>query len=168
MNGIVKIILALILVSVLLLAGCSSGGGNLRVGTKAPDFKLSDLDSKFVTLSGLRGKAVVINFWATWCVPCRLEMPHLQAFYDEWSGKGGVLLAINLGEDAATVKEFMRSYRYTLPVLLDSEQDVAGKYNVEFIPTTFFIDKDGIIQNKIVGAFKDKDAIEKYLPKIMP
>ncbi len=73
-----------------------------------------------------------------------------------------------MSEDLATVRQFMQTYRYTFPVLLDSGDDVAGKYNVGYLPASFFIDKDGIIQNKIVGAFRNKEEIAKYLAGIAP
>ncbi len=173
MNKVPKIILAIILSLVLLLAGCSAGSEPLtpsmaRVGEPAPDFKLENLDGQSVSLSDLRGKPILLNFWATWCPPCRAEMPFLQQIYEEWSDKGLVLLAIDIGEGPSQIKEFLEANNLSLPVLLDSNKSVAQKYNITAIPTTFFIDKDGIIQVKIIGAFPSKGAIEKNLNKIMP
>ncbi len=93
-------------------------------------------------------------------------MPYLQEVYDEWSGKELVLLAINLGESSAKVEEFMQSHNLSFPVLLDTNQNVALEYNIRYIPTTFFIDKDGIIQVKKVGPFSSKAEIEGSLSKI--
>ena len=95
-------------------------------------------------------------------------MPYLQQVYDEMLEKGLVVLAMNVGESSATVKQYMQDNNLSLPVVLDTKAVVARKYNIQFFPTTFFIDKDGIIQEKVIGAFPNKAAIEKRLNKIMP
>lgn len=95
-------------------------------------------------------------------------MPLVQAAYDDWSGRGVTIITINIGEDAQTVTDFVQKYRYTFPVLLDIGYEVAGKYNIELTPTSFFIDGDGIVQNRVVGPFPNKEAIEKLLKGIMP
>ena len=133
----------------------------------APDFQLPNLEGQTISLSDLKGKPVLLNFWATWCGPCVSEMPYLQEIYDEWSGKGLMLLTINRGESSSTVKGFMQKRNLSLPVLLDTELVVAQRYNIMGIPTTFFIDKDGIIQEKVIGAFPNKAEIEKRLSKIV-
>lgn len=133
----------------------------------APDFQLKGLDGKIYTLSGFRGRPVLINFWATWCGPCRGEMPYLEEVYRDWKEKGLVFLAVNIGESASDVREFMDRYGLTMPVLMDTSRAVAGKYNITGIPTTYFIDSDGIIQNKVAGAFPNKASIEKYLGKLV-
>jgi len=168
MNKILKVILLIILVSGLLITGCAGESNQVaRVGMPAPNFQLKNLDGQSVSLSDLQGKPVLINFWATWCSPCIHEMPYLQQVYDEWSDKGLMVLAINIGESSAQVEAFMQSHDLSLPVLLDAKQAVAQKYNIQYIPSTFFIDKDGIIQEKIVGAFPSKIAIEEKLSKII-
>jgi len=141
-----------------------------QVGNLAPDFELQSLDGQSVSLSDLQGKPVLLNFWAVRCPPCRMEMPYLQEISEdeEWSGKGLVVLAISTGESHSKVEEFMQSNNLSLPVLLDTKQDVARKYNIRAIPTTFFVDKSGIIQAKIIGAFPNKAAIEEKLSKIIP
>ena len=176
MKRLTPVILAIILVLLLLSVGCSPGfqptGSSAtaapQIGKLAPDFQLPNLDGQVVTLSDLRGKPVLINFWATWCLPCREEMPYLQQIYDEWTGKGLVLLAIDIGETPDTVKEFMQEYDLSMPVLLDTSQGVAQRYNITGIPTTFLIDTDGIIRAKVIGAFPSAAAIEQELSKIMP
>jgi len=168
MNKILKVILLIILVSGLLITGCAGESNQVaRVGMPAPNFQLKNLDGQSVSLSDLQGKPVLINFWATWCSPCIHEMPYLQQVYDEWADKGLMVLAINIGESSAQVEAFMQSHDLSLPVLLDAKQAVAQKYNIQYIPSTFFIDKDGIIQEKIVGAFPSKIAIEEKLSKII-
>ncbi|MBA7467409.1 Thiol-disulfide oxidoreductase ResA [subsurface metagenome] len=180
MNKVPKAILPAILTLVLLLAGCFASPELLdgesptapvegtQVGNLAPDFQLQNLDGQTVPLSNLRNKPVLINFWATWCSPCRSEMPYIQEIYEEWTDKGLVLLAINIGESSSEVEEFMQGNNFSFTVLLDTKQDVAQKYNIQYIPTTFFIDKDAIIQYKLTGAFQSKAQIEDKLSIIMP
>ncbi len=169
MNKMLKAIPVIMLASCLLITSCSAGAEqDTNIGNLAPDFQLPDLDGQSISLSNLRGKPVLINFWATWCPPCRAEMPYLQEIFEEWSGKSLVVLAINVGESHSKVEEFMQSNNLSLPVLLDIKQAVAIKYNIQFFPTTFFIDKDGIIQVKTIGAFPSKAAIEEKLSKIIP
>jgi len=139
-----------------------------QVGNLAPEFQLPSLEGQVVALNDLRGKALLVNFWATWCPPCREEMPYLQQIYDEWSGKGLVLLAVDIGESSDTVESFMQSHKLSFPVLLDTNKDIALEYNVRYIPTTFLIDKDGIIQVVKVSAFSSTAEIEKILSKIIP
>ena len=114
------------------------------------------------------GKPVILNFWATWCGPCVYEMSYIQQVHEEQSDKGLVLLTINMGGTSSQVEEFLQSHSLSLPVLLDTKRNLAARYNIRYIPTTFFIDKDGTIQAVRVGAFPNKEAIEGYLDKIMP
>ena len=150
----------------LIAMGCSAPAA--EVGKPAPDFRLSDLAGEEVNLSDFEGKPVLLNFWAGWCRPCKEEMPYLQQVYEEWSDRGLVVLTVNLGDSRSEVNRFMQSNRLSLPVLLDTKQSLAQKYNVASIPTTFFIDKDGIVRAKIIGGFRSKEAIETKLGQIMP
>ena len=112
----------------------------------APDFTLRDLSKKKVTLSDLRGKVVLINFWATWCQPCQAEMPHLQAIYDEFKDQGFEILSISIDEarDASKVKPLIRRGKYTFPVLLDKKTQVIPLYNPEqTLPYNALVDKEG-------------------------
>ena len=176
MNNPLKIILivtlALILSAGLAITGCSSNSApstqGTGVGNLAPDFQLDNLKGESVSLSDFRGEPVMLNFWATWCPPCVSEMPYIQQMYDEWGDKGLILLVIHMGGSPSQVKEFLQSHNLSLPVLLDTTQAIAQKYNIRYIPTTFFIDKDGIVQVVKVGAFPNKEAIESDLNKIMP
>jgi len=182
MNKLPKAILPVILVSVLLVTGCQPvseppGGTSSttlvegsQVGDLAPDFQLQNLNGELVSLSELRGRPVMLNFWATWCPPCRAEMPYIQAIYEAWTGKspGVIVLGINMRESPSKVREFMQSNNLSFPVLLDIEKNISTKYNVSAIPTTFFIDADGIIQAMKVGAFSSVAEIEKDLGKVIP
>lgn len=122
------------------------------VKVKAEDFKLKDLNGKEVSLSDFRGKNVYLNFWATWCPPCKAEMPDIEKLYQETKDSDLVILAVNLGEDDPTVKAFIEENKYNFRVLLDSKQNVAAKYNINAIPASFFINKDGTIISKKAGA----------------
>ncbi|MBB6624160.1 TlpA family protein disulfide reductase [Clostridium gasigenes] len=119
---------------------------------KAIDFKLKDLNGKYVSLNDFKGKNVLLNFWATWCPPCKAEMPDIEKLYQENKNSDLVILAVNLGEDKQTVKSFIEKNKYNFDILLDSDQDVAVKYNIVSIPTSFFIDKEGNIVSKKIGA----------------
>ena len=167
---ILVIMLALVSVSGLATAGCSSSvpAEGIKVGKLAPDFQLQSLDGQAVSLSDFRGKGVLLNFWASWCGPCRYEMPFLQRVYEERSGQGLVILSVNVGESQSKVKEFMESSNLSFLTLLDTSEKVALKYNIRAIPTTFFIDKDGIIQDLKVGAFSSEAELAARLSKITP
>jgi len=165
MNKMLKVMLIATLTSVLLIVGCSSPSA--QVGKQAPDFQLLNLEGQPVSLSDFQGKPVLLNFWATWCGPCRQEMPLIQGIFEEQSGKGLVILAIDIGETPSAVNNFIQRSNFSFPVLLDTDQDVALEYNIRAIPTTFFIDKDGIIQAIKVGAFSNMIEIKKSLDKII-
>ena len=138
-----------------------------QAGDLAPDFQLLTLDQEPVSLGDLRGTPVVLNFWATYCSPCVQEMPMLEEAYQEYSDQGLILLAINIEGSKSKVNEFLLSQNLSLPVLLDTGV-VAERYGILYIPTTFFIDKDGIIQEKKIGAFFSEAELEEKLTKIMP
>lgn len=122
-------------------------------GHLAPDFSLKSLDGKTVRLSDLRGKKVVlINFWATWCPPCRFEMPTMQKIYSEKKGKGFEILAVNIEPDAnQEIHDFMKELRLSFPVLLDPEMKVARKYRVFALPVSMLIDRQGVIRLRDMG-----------------
>ena len=179
MKRVLKIITVVLVVCVafsgILLSGCSNSGpetGKLdsgpEIGKTAPDFTLKGLDGQEVSLSDFRGEPVLLNFWASWCGPCRLEMPFLQEIYEKWSGKGLVLLAVNLQENQGTVEDFIDDAGYTFPVLLAPGNKVPLSYNIRGIPATFFIDADGVIRDIKIGAFSGVGEIESKLAKIMP
>lgn len=155
-----------VLTLVLLTVGCSSSAP--QVGKQAPDFQLPNLEGQSISLSDFRGKPVLVNFWAVRCPPCRFEMPFIQAIFEESSDTELVVLAVDIGEAPSTVKDFIQSGNFSFPVLLDTSQDVALEYNIRAIPTTFLIDKDGIIQVIKVGAFPSMLEIKRSLSKIIP
>ena len=123
-----------------------------EVGYLAPDFTLPSLDGQTVRLSDLRGKAVLLNFWATWCAPCRLEMPTMDKAYQEYKGRGLEILAVSLDAGSnSVVKNFMQELQLRFPVLLDPDMEVLRLYRQFSIPATFLIDKQGIVRHRELG-----------------
>lgn len=181
MNKILKILLCLSCLHVALLMGCSSTPQSIseinststepkignQVGNKAINFKLIDLSGNTVSLDEFRGKPVILNFWATWCGPCRIEMPYLQQIYDDWKDKGLILLEIDIQQSAATVQQYLDDSNLNLPTLLDITGKTAVDYGITAIPTTYFIDRDGIIRQVVRGTFPNKASIESQLSRII-
>lgn len=130
-------------------------GGQIAMphaGFQAPDFELQTLDGKTVKLSDLRGQAVIINIWATWCPPCRAEMPALQKVYEENRNKVEILAINATNQDSLdTVQEFAQSHNLTFPILLDKNGLVAESYQLRSLPTSIFIDPGGMIQEVVIG-----------------
>ena len=106
------------------------------------------------SLSSYKGKVVILNFWATWCPPCRSEMPSMETLYQRFKNRGLEILAVDLGEDRDEVQQFINSNRYTFPVLLDAGGKASTQYGVSAIPTTYILDKEGKIIGKIVGSIR--------------
>jgi len=140
----------------------STGINHNILKTKAIDFRLKDLEGKELSLSDLKGKKVFLNFWATWCPPCRAEMPEIEKLYQETKDSNLVIVAVEIGEPLDTVKSFIDSNKYNFKVLLDSDQSIASKYNIASIPTSYFIDVDGNIVSKNVGAM-NIDQMKAYI-----
>ena len=117
----------------------------------APDFTVQTLDGRTVALHDLRGQVVVLNFWATWCSPCKAEMPALQRVYADLHAQGLEVLAVTVETDQDALQAFVDAYHLTFPIGVDATTDVARLYRVQGTPTTFFIDRDGIIRWVVVG-----------------
>jgi cytochrome c biogenesis protein CcmG/thiol:disulfide interchange protein DsbE len=113
---------------------------------QASDFTLQTLDGRSVKLSDYRGQVILLNTWASWCPPCRAEMPDLEAYYREHKEDGFVVLAVNDEESASTVANFIQAQGFTFPVLLDPGGKVMSQYGVRGLPTSFFIDRNGMVR----------------------
>ncbi len=122
-----------------------------REGFLAPDFTLQDLKGQTYTLSDLQGKAVLLNFWATWCPPCRAEMPALDRVYAAYQAQGVVVLAVTADDTRSEAGAFAAEYGLSFPILVDSSAAAARAYRVTSLPTSFFIDPQGVIRKVIVG-----------------
>ncbi len=132
-----------------------------EVGEPAPQFALRDPDGKLVQLSDFAGQPVWINFWATWCGPCRRELPDIQHLAAEFEEDGLVVLTLNQGESAGTATDFWEELGLDLAILLDSSEDVAGQYRLIGLPNNFFIDEDGILQGFQHGFLTEGQMREK-------
>jgi len=121
------------------------------IGAQAPDFALLDLEGELVRLTDLRGQPILINFWATWCGPCRLEMPIMQQRFVEFGDQGLIILAVNFDEPKAIVQAFNSEIGLTFPILLDPGADVQRSYRMRGYPASFFVDQEGIIQAHHIG-----------------
>lgn len=131
----------------------------------AQDFILETAGGAPVRLSDYKGKKVILNFWTTWCPPCKAEMPHLQTFYEENRQDEVEILSINLTQldhGLKTIQNFIDNYQLTFPVALDKKDIVGQMYEIMTIPTTFFIDENGVIQQKIIGPM-DKESMKQAI-----
>jgi peroxiredoxin len=141
--------------------------GNLKVGQEAPDFSLQDLTNRMVILSSLRREHVVLlDFWATWCGPCKMAMPGLQALQDEFKERGLEILSINQGEPPEPVRNFISRKKYTFHVVLDPDGAVGSKYGVRGIPTLVVVDKRGLVQWLHVGYSDDISDLHQLLQRL--
>jgi peroxiredoxin len=132
-------------------AGCRRGGGEL-VGQTAPEFSLADLKGNAVRLANLKGKVVFVNVWATWCEPCRQEMPAMQSLYTALAGPDFEMLAVSSDQSKREViEQFVQTNRLTFPVLLDPDLQVADRYRVTGYPETFVIDRNGMVVAHEIG-----------------
>jgi thiol-disulfide isomerase/thioredoxin len=134
-------------------------------GFIAPDFKLSDINGKEYQLSDLQGKMVIVNVWASWCKPCQYEMPAMQKIYEKYSDKDLILLAVNntYQDNLADVIEFVDVNKLTFPILLDVEGEVSNLYQVQALPSTYFIDRSGKISEIIIGGPMSETLIESKI-----
>ncbi|MGG4267187.1 redoxin domain-containing protein [Peribacillus simplex] len=165
-----KIIASVVLLSLITIAIVQAMDNNkprgVEIGAKAPDFTLKTLDGKQIKLSDYKGKKVMLNFWATWCPPCKKEMPDMEK-YTKQAGDDVVVLAVNIDPEN-DVKSFVNDNGITFTIPLDSQRaknPVNERYKISSIPTTYFIDKEGIIRNKVISSMQLKD-MERYINSI--
>lgn len=126
----------------------------LKPGSTAPDFTLNALDGKQISLTDYRGKKVILNFWATWCPPCREEMPEMQRFYKEYEQQDVEILAVNLEYSETKpekIRDFVKEYDLSFPIPLDERNTIGKQFRAVSIPTSYFIDERGIIQKMHIG-----------------
>ena len=137
-------------------------------GQLAFDFALDDVSGQRVKLSDLRGHPVVVNFWATWCPPCRQELPALQSAYQRFRDKGVILVGVDLKENAETIQNFTTQFGLTYPLLLDRDGAVSERYQVRGIPTTVIVDADGVVRARHVGPLTEDKFAEYVTPLLAP
>jgi peroxiredoxin len=142
--------------------------GNIKVGEPAPDFSLQDLPGHATSLASYRGqKVVLLDFWATWCPPCRMSMPGLQKLEEDFKGRGLEILSVNQGEASDEVRHFIDRKKYSFHVVLDQDLTVAGKYGVKSIPTLVLVDKKGVVQRISVGYSKDENDLHQAVERLI-
>jgi peroxiredoxin len=128
---------------------------------RAPDFELKDLEGKTVRLSDFAGQVRIVDFWATWCLPCRQEIPHFQSLYETYRKKGVTIIGISLDQGGSdVVKSFSREYKMTYPTVMGNVETARAFGDVRAIPTTFVIDREGMIFKKYVG-YKEREVFEQ-------
>ncbi|MDY0290770.1 MAG: TlpA disulfide reductase family protein [Desulfuromonadaceae bacterium] len=152
-------IVALVCLLCGLMLACDKGGsadgsaGRVNMGTVAPNFTLENMQGEEVTLSDLQGKVVLVNFWATWCPPCRQEMPSMESLYRHLKDQGFEMLAINVEKNGPeAVSSFLSDKSHSFPILFDPQAQVQRLYNVSKYPETFVVDRNGIVVEHVVGA----------------
>jgi peroxiredoxin len=150
------------------IATLAPGSGDwLEAGDAAYEFSLNDLDGNPVSLSDFRGRPVMLNFWATWCVPCRVEMPELQQALSDYQDQNLIILAINQQESPDEVQTFFEEYDLSLTPLLDSDGEVGRLYSMINLPGTVFIDPDGQV-TAIHRGILAREQIDEYLAETIP
>ncbi|MGE8077971.1 peroxiredoxin family protein [Peribacillus loiseleuriae] len=166
-----KLCYTILFIGVWLLAGGSNASADglvatngqarpvVKIGSPAPDFELTTLSGEQVKLSDYRGKVVILNLWATWCPPCKAEMPEMQGFYEKSRNSDITLLSVNLTsqeKDEQAVADFVAKYQLTFPILLDKKDTVGKQYKTLSIPTSYIIDREGIIREKVIGPMDEE------------
>jgi peroxiredoxin len=170
MNHKALLLLSLVLLMTVSLATAAVAPWEIDeiMGKEAPNFTLRDLSGSEASLSSHRGKVVLINFWATWCKPCKNEMPSFNSLFNRFKDKGFIVLGISIDKSKKPVQKFLNKIPVDFPILLDSDIVVAKAYKVYAYPTTFLVDRDGVLSEKFIG---EKDwlhsemieLIERYL-----
>ncbi len=168
------IFFVLIFVPLLFSAGaCQQGaeykGPKAEVGKPAPDFVLSDTTGKSWSLSGLKGKVIFLNFWATWCPPCREEMPSMEELRKKMESEQFQMLAVLYDDDPGEAAAFVNGYGYKFPVLIDPDGKMAKTFGLTGIPETFIINTEGVVVERFIGprkwnTKKTDDMLKGYLP----
>jgi thiol-disulfide isomerase/thioredoxin len=151
----------------LLLSGCGASAEPAPiVGRVSPDFQLPSIDGGTIALTGLRGKPVVVNFFATWCVPCKKELPAFQALAGQYASRGLSFVLIDVQEDPDDVGVFLGDLKINLPAVVDSSGEVVKTYRVRGLPSTFFVGADGVIKQAQLGEL-DGRSLEQGISKIV-
>lgn len=192
-KGMLFILAVVVIMGILVAQGCTPSAQDItngrqpgppppgklppvpEVGRLAPDFTLTDLEGNSVTLSNFRGKVVFINFWTQWCPACRVEMPEIEAVYQEYKSQDVVVIGVDIlpweifrGYDESNVRQYVQQRGYSWTFVLDTTGEVSTNYKIFFIPSSFFLDREGIIRAmKVDGRPMTKRAMESQLAEAM-
>ncbi len=137
------------------------------VGHPAPDFTLTTWDGKQVHLAALKGQPVVLNFWASWCDPCKAELPLLEHAWQSYHAEGVVFIGVNYQDQAQAAQQFLQKYHVTYPTGPDTSGTMSAQYGVNNIPTTIFIDRAGIVQRGILGQIKNQQQLDADMQQLL-
>lgn len=140
-----------------------------RDGFLAPDFTLLDSQGQAIQLSSLRGQVVLVNIWASWCGPCKAEMPAMQNVFDLYSSQGFTILAVNttFQDDRQNALEFAGSRGLTFPILFDEDSGVSKQYRVQAMPTSFFVDRSGVVRHTVFGGPMSEALLRVEIEKLL-
>jgi peroxiredoxin len=159
------------LILAITVVACSGAGAGasrgINVGNRAPDFTLEALDGSEVSLQDHRGKVVLINFWATWCPPCRDEIPDIEAAFKTRQEDGFVVLGVNVEEAREIVAPFVDAFEMSYPVLLDESGRLLQTYRAMGLPMSVVVDQEGVIQARHIGVLTAAD-LDRYLAELLP
>jgi peroxiredoxin len=165
-----KYIAAVLLILAVMMAACSGPGSaapqGISVGNRARDFTLESLDGGKVSLSDYKDQVVLVNLWATWCPPCRAEIPDLEAAYRAHRDEGFVVLGVNVEESVQAIEPFVTNLDMTYPVLLDERGQVMNDYRALGLPMSLLVDREGVIQERHVGILTASQ-LERYLSELL-
>jgi cytochrome c biogenesis protein CcmG, thiol:disulfide interchange protein DsbE len=149
--------------------GSSANTSAPQAGFTAPDFTLQAPTGESYTLSKLRGQAVLVNLWATWCPPCRAEMPIIEKMYQEYKDQGFIVLAVDMTyqDDPFAIVPFTQEYGLTFPILLEETGDVASAYQLRSLPSSYFINRAGIIAEVVIGGPMSEALLRTRIEQIL-
>ncbi|MCM3114676.1 thiol-disulfide oxidoreductase ResA [Neobacillus sp. MER 74] len=139
----------------------------VAVGAQAPDFALVDMQGKKHQLSDYRGQGVFLNFWGTWCPPCKKEMPYINNQYHQYKDKGVQVLTVDIQESELAVNQFAERLKLDFPIMIDTDKEVMNTYGIDPLPATFLIDKNGKVVNYYTGELTE-EKVREFMEKIKP
>lgn len=151
----------------LFISGCKQKQVQIKIGDVPPKFTLPDLKGNKVSVpDDFKGKVVIIRFWADWCTYCAEEMPAIDVVYNKYKEKGVIIIAVNAGQPKEVAEAFVSSLKISYPVLLDTYSVTAKRYGVVGLPTTFILDRNGVVREKILGE-TDREAFERMVARLL-
>jgi peroxiredoxin len=139
----------------------------VAVGSTAPDFSLVDMQGNKHQLSDYRGQGVFLNFWGTWCPPCKKEMPYINNQYHQYKDKGVQVLTVDIQESELVVNQFAQRLKLDFPIMIDTDKEVMTTYGIDLLPATFLIDKNGKVVKYFTGELSE-DKVREFMEKIKP